>query len=377
MKILVISNMSRKEPHGSDNRTYGLVRSLPELGCEVLHICAIPPIQKDKIRYLQRRYYTDRSQTIRRYKNVKNIYRECKTFSPDVIYAHQLDNAFMAIPLKYLLNIPLGYDAHSSAYLELPTSSNIPFHKKLSIKIKEKIVLKTADKILAASSDLKDFLINRLNVPKEKIVIIKNGADISLFRPMEQNLKLKRKLGISPTDKIIVFTCPMSFPSNSIALEYLFDMVPMIERKFSNIKFLILGGGQQLKPPSRNVIYTGHINPNDMPLYLNLADVCISPYPPSAVCGGTRTKMCEYFACGKPVVSTLEGVRGFDDVMPDRDFLSASDSDDFINKLVSLLEDEEFSKELGKNARKAALRYSWSYWSRKVFDALRYVSFGC
>ena len=100
--------------------------------------------------------------------------------------------------------------------------------------------------------------------------------------------------------------------------------------RVKNVKFVIRRS--KIWIPSPNVIYTGFVQ--DLASYINLGDVCVAPYPPSAVCGGTRNKVADYFACGKPVVSTEEGMREFNDAVSDRDFLPASDSDDFVEKLL-------------------------------------------
>ena len=110
-----------------------------------------------------------------------------------------------------------------------------------------------------------------------------------------------------------------------------------------------------------------------MASYINLADVCVAPYPPSAVCGGTRNKVADYFACGKPVVSTEEGIRGFNDAVPNRDFLLAVDSDDFVNKIITVLNNENLSMKLSENARKFSLKYDWKSLSKGVLNILRQV----
>jgi glycosyltransferase involved in cell wall biosynthesis len=66
-------------------------------------------------------------------------------------------------------------------------------------------------------------------------------------------------------------------------------------------------------------------------------------------------------------------IRGFDDAVPNRDFLLAFDSDDFVDKLVSVLFDDELSKKLGENARKISLRYDWTNLSKEVFNVLESV----
>ena len=97
------------------------------------------------------------------------------------------------------------------------------------------------------------------------------------------------------------------------------------------------------------MIYTGYVK--DLPAYLNLADICIAPYPPQAVCGGTRDKVCEYLACGKPIVATKEAMRGFDDALPGEHYLLAADEHDFVAKLMDCIRYPKMAEQIGQNAQ--------------------------
>lgn len=368
MRICLISSVDMDRPYGSTVRPYYISKNLAEFGCEILHICTKPPEVKDEnIKYSLKKYYKNKLWIVRTCRDFFRMYKECKRFTPDVIYAHQLSNATRALPLKYLLRIPLVYDEHGSYVLK-------KYANKKHI-LWEKIIAKMANKLITVTSDVKKIFTEKHNIPQKKVKVIEDGVDPNLFRPLEKDNRLKEKVSIANHDKVIVFPCPTSAitikPANVIALKYFFELIPKIEERVENIKFVITGdGGPKLNPPSHNVIYTGFVQ--DMVAYLNLGDVCVAPYPQSSICGtsGAKNKVIEYFACGKPVVSTEEGIRGFDDAVPNRDFLLALDSDDFVNKLISLLSDEALSKRIGENARELALKYDWSILSKEVLKIL-------
>ena len=376
MKICLISSADMDKPYGSTTRPYYISKSLAEFGCEILHICTSPPEVKEQninIKYSLKKYYKNKLWIVRTCRDFFRMYKECKRFAPDIIYVHQISNAIKGLPLKYLLKKPFVFDAHGSSVLEMSMTSDISFYKSTLIKKQEEIILKAADKTIVVSNELKIFFIETFGISEEKIELIKNGVDTGTLKLGEPDIKIKKELNISDDDKVVVFTCPLSpinrRPTNIMGLKYLFELIPKIEERVENIKFVIVGdGGPKPDPPSPNVIYTGFVQ--DLASYINLADVCVAPYPPSAVCGGTRNKVADYFACGKPVVSTEEGMRGFDDAVPNRDFLLALDSEDFMEKLVTVLYDGNLSIKLGENARKLSLKYDWSSLSKKVFKTL-------
>jgi len=373
MRVCMISSVDMNTPYGSTTRPYYISKYLVESGCEILHICTKPPKNNENgIQYLHKKHHKKGFWVVRTTRDIFRMYRECKNFRPDILYVHQLSNALRALPLKYRLKIPFVFDAHSSIF-ELYAVPDRSFYTKKKFELQEKLVLNASDKVIAVSEELESFFLQYFHIPEEKIELIKNGVDTNILRPAEPDVKLKNELGISDDDKVIVFTCPRGFFSNDIALKYFFQMIPEIEERVKNVKFVIIGGGPKFEPPSPNVIYTGFVQ--DLASYINLGDVCVAPYPASAVCGGTRNKVADYFACGKPVVSTEEGMRGFNDAVPERDFLLASDSNDFVNKLITVLNNENLSIKLSENARKFSLKYDWRNLSKEVFRILESIAY--
>ena len=360
MKICLISSVDKDVMDGSTARPLNISENLAELGCEIMHICFELPKQIENIAHIIK--YDKSVNKAGKLINILKWYNEVKTFSPDVIYTHQLFNTTIAIPLKYLLKIPLVCDCHGSAALHAYPNKKIVFW--------EKMVLKTADKVIVAANDVKEVFTGCYGMPKDKIKTIENGTNTDLFKPTEKNNRLKEKYGLANQDRVVIFTCPRGLPANDLALRYFFDLVPIIESKIKYIKFVIIGGGPQLDPPSPNIIYTGFVQ--DLASFINLGDVCIAPYPASSVCGtaGAKNKIIEYFACGKPVISTEEGIRGFDDAVPDHDFILARDLNDFVDKFVTVLNDKKISTQLGENARKISLKYSWANLSKEVLKIL-------
>lgn len=370
MRICVISGADIEKFYGQTTRPYYISENLAKNGCSVLHICVNPPKQSDTLKYISIRYYNNKSRIVRKLRNFMRIYTECKNFFPNIIYAHQLGSAVISLVLHYLTKIPVVYDAHSSPFLEIDTCQNVSLYNKSKWKIQEKIVSKKSVKIISASKRTTDFLIGAYHVPKIKIHTIEVGVDCNQFTSDRIDPDIRSQLSISNIDKVVLFTCPRDASnfSNIMALEYLFKLILKIEQRRKNLKFLIAGGGEEIPPPSKNVIYTGFVD--NLAKYINIADVCIMPYPANAIAGGTRNKLIEYFACGKPVVSTTEGIKGFNDTIPNKHFLLADNSNEFINKMLLILDDNNLSETLGINARELALKYDWNDISLRVLEVL-------
>lgn len=371
-----------QSPYGASTRPYYISKYLSQFGNELMHIC-----DEDKpslsfwqekegrgIEYINKRRYNYNIKIIRKLRNAMHIYKKIKQFDPDIIYPHQLGNANISLWLNRLLNKKIIYDAHSSVLLEVsqaPTLFKIDTIKKF--KRMENNVLNKVDGIITVSNESKKYFIKHFNIPSNKIDIVKNGTETSIFKPKDKNKEILKKMGIPDNQNICVFTNPRGmFDQNDLALNYFFKLIPKIEKKNDNIKFLILGGGPEPEPPSKNVIYTGFVE--DLPTYINLADVCIAPFPPKAVCGGTRNKICDYLACGKPIISTEGGMRGFDDAIPGKHYLLGKDKKDFVDKLIYCLNNPDEAKKIGRDARELSKNYDWKVLAKKVEEILKRFS---
>lgn len=368
----MISN-TNELPYGASTRPYYISKYLSQFGNELMHICEVDKSsffwknnKNNSVRYVNKNYSNHKIKIIRKLRNATYLYKKIREFDPDLIYPHQLDNAEISLWLKKFSNKKIIYDAHASSFLEASRGPNIVKKAVLKkIKRRENKVLNRVDGIITVSNETKKFFVDCFNIPPNKIDIVKNGVETSNFKPGDKNKEILNKMKVPYDQKICVFTNPRgTFDQNDLALDYFFELIPDIERGIDNVKFLILGGGPEPDPPSKNVIYTGFVE--DLPTYINLADVCLAPFPPRAVCGGTRNKICEYFACGKPVISTEEGMKGFDDAIPEKHYLLGTDKDDFVDKLMYCLNNIEKAKKIGKNVRELSRNYDWKVLSEKV-----------
>jgi glycosyltransferase involved in cell wall biosynthesis len=367
MKACMLSIADIHQPYGSTTRPLFLAKHLAHHGVELIHICEKLSPAEGGPKIISRQDYVGKSEA----EVFRLLWEQCRQFSPDLIYSHQVYSARIGLRFSRLLKKPHVFDAHSSLAHELPTYTCLSLKEKFWRIACEAVRLRLSDKIIAPSSELKNYFVKKYHLRPNKIRIVKNGVETDIFRPTGPDVSLRENLGIPREATLILFTNPRlaTFPSNEMALRMLFELIPEIERRISRVRFLILGGGPELRGPSPNVIYTGYVQ--DLPAYLNLADVCIAPYPPQAVCGGTRNKICEYLACGKPLVATREAMRGFDDALPGEHFLLAEDEQDFVSKLEECIHCPEKAMQLGRNARKLSENYDWSRLATEVIEVFK------
>lgn len=362
MRVCMLSIADSAQPYGSTSRPKHIGSCLSRNGVDLIHICEnLVPNSKGP-RIISRQDYGDVSD-----RTIHHILlRQYLRFSPDLIYSHQLFCGRMGVRFSRRSRRAHIFDAHSSVKHELSTYTYVSLKQKFWSVVYEALVTKFAERIIVPSTELKNYFSKTYFVNPDKIRIVKNGVETDVFKPAYPDNFLRKSLGIPQDATVIVFTNPRlpSFPSNEMALQMMFRLVPEIERRLPNVKFVILGGGPQFSGPSSHIIYTGFVR--DLPTYLNLADVCVAPYPSQAVCGGTRNKICEYMACGKPIVATKEAMIGFDDAVPGKHFLLANDEKDFVDKVEKCIFQPDMARQLGGNARVLSGRYDWRESAAKI-----------
>ena len=159
----------------------------------------------------------------------------------------------------------------------------------------------------------------------------------------------------TPSSKTLLFIGTYSYDPNVAAVEYLIsDIWSLIHRRLPDAKLLIVGNNQERIPSfGRNlagVVFTGFVE-NLSKLYDEIRVVCC----PILSGGGTRLKIIEAAAHGKPVVSTRIGAEGLDFKIGEEIVLE-DDPVRFAEACIELLSDATRSKKLGIAARETAMR---------------------
>jgi glycosyltransferase involved in cell wall biosynthesis len=199
-----------------------------------------------------------------------------------------------------------------------------------------------------------------LNV--EHLKVIPNGVDTVMMTPREDP-------GIPG---YLLFTGMMSYEPNVEAVRYFVaDILPLIQAEVPNATFHIAGANPtpEVKALASDSVFIHGFVP-DMRPYFYQASVVVVPLLHG---GGTRLKILDAAACGKPIVSTPLGAEGLD-FLHGRDIICASSVPAFVESVVRLLSDSRRQDELSRWARRAAEVYDWSKIARGFCDVVTGVA---
>jgi len=288
----------------------------------------------------------------------------------DIIYARDFPAAIIALLPRLLFRRKLVLEMNGIAHEEQRLRSESIFSRMFSFGIRkvEKIAPKYSDRIVCVTTQIASYLIGNFNCQPEKVKVISNGVNTEKFRPiLDVSLigNLKSRLGIARDEQVVAFVGNLA-PWQGV--EYLIDAAPMLLRKNQRIRFLIIGGGllkDELMAKAKRLgisnhfVFTGMVDHEEIPLYINLADICVLPKR-TLMSGYSPIKLYEYMACGKPVVaSRVEGLAFLEEEGAGQ-LVEPENVDDLEKALDDLLQDPGKRARMGRTGLKiAGEKYSW------------------
>jgi sugar transferase (PEP-CTERM/EpsH1 system associated) len=211
-----------------------------------------------------------------------------------------------------------------------------------------------ADHVLTVSDDDRECFLKFL--PQEKVTTVPTGVDLEYFQP-----------GAAVENSSLVFTGSMDWIPNEDAICYFAaEVLPLVQKRLPQVTLSVVG-----RKPTRKLLALGNNNPairvtgtvTDIRPYVHDASVYVVPL---RIGGGTRIKIFEAMAMGKPVVSTTIGAEGLP-VEQGKDILLADTPDAFAARTIELLTQPLMRKRIGGAARTLVeSRYGW----RSVTDVI-------
>jgi glycosyltransferase involved in cell wall biosynthesis len=180
--------------------------------------------------------------------------------------------------------------------------------------------------------------------------VIPNAVDLDYFSP--------RPGDPSPDGRTVLFFGAINYFPNVDGIRYLAGEIwPRIATRHPGARLEIIGQHPTseilaLQGPSVDVL--GKVD--DLRPYLARAAVSVVPL---RIGGGTRLKVLEAMAMGRPVVSTSIGAEGIE-AEPGRHLLLADDAEGFASAVSRILDQAQVGARLGREGRALVeRRYSW------------------
>jgi glycosyltransferase involved in cell wall biosynthesis len=267
----------------------------------------------------------------------------------------QVESSQMAIT-RSASGIPFVLDEHNIEYLLLrrlaevetsPDRKAFGYIEAAKVRWEEVKSWRQCDGAVFTSQA--DLDVMRAPFPEKPACVVPNGVDDEYFRPSDDE----------PEASTVVFTGSINYRPNTDAVAYFIkEVMPQLLRLKPSAKFVVVGQGvpdSLLRMAGANVEFIGAVP--DVRPYVARAGVVIAPL---RVGSGTRLKILEALAMGKPVVTTTIGCEGLS-VVDGEHLVVADDPQPFAEAVARLISDRKLAMELGRSGRALIERdYSWS-----------------
>lgn len=296
---------------------------------------------------------------------LSGLKKEIEKIKPDLVISHGMHdfNAIRASLYKKKLGYKLIIDDHSHMSQEKKGLVGFIYYKIFRI-LPNKIILKCADKLVATTPDVLEYLTKLYKLPKEKIEIIPLAADSEKFK-YNKNLSnnFRKKHNISEKNVVITYTGKINKlkgPHNIfLAMDKIKDKLkyPVTLLFVGNIdkeyKDIFTNNKKKFNSKKITAIQIPAVSNSELVSVYSATDIAVWPRQASL-------SMIEAMSCDVPIICC--------------DFLSercknnngiAVKEDDIIElseALKELINNKKKRKEFGKNARELVDKeYSWKF----------------
>lgn len=212
-------------------------------------------------------------------------------FSPDAICAHfLLPSGHAALQLARILKKPVFCFLGESDITNHETKFN---YKQIQALFRQ------FDLLIPNSYSIAEILTERYQINTNSIKVIPNGVNKNVFSPRDQNY-CREKLGYDSRKKIIIFVgsfIERKGPLRALAACNMLNPKPQM---------IFIGEGDQV-PEDENILFRGSLPQEELPFYLNAADVFLLPTSTE----GMPNAILEAMSCNLPIVTSPIPVNRF------------------------------------------------------------------
>ncbi|MFA6594546.1 MAG: glycosyltransferase family 1 protein [Candidatus Buchananbacteria bacterium] len=357
MKILIDARLYGTKHAGIGRYTQELIKNLE-----------VADTQNKYVILLQRQNYDEyrpRNPNFKKYRADFRVYGFFEQILlPFLIYSHRPDLVHFThfnVPLfffgRYLVTI---HDLIVSHYPSSRATTRHPLLYKFKLMAYRLVVSRAArraQKIIAVSRYAQKDIARLLKIKPEKISVIYESADLPRESAIDQAELLKR---LNVTGDYLLYV-GSAYPHKN--LEKLIEAFPIVLKQYPDLKLVLAGKktffyqrlGEGIKEEFRNkIILTGYLTDQELAGLYAKAKLYVFP----SLMEGFGLPPLEAQSYGLPVVSAdsscLPEILGDSAV-----YFNPEDVKDMAEKIISVLADSNWQRQLADKGRENIKRFSW------------------
>ena len=278
----------------------------------------------------------------------------------DVIHAHDWLVAYAAKTLKESYGIPLVSTIHAT---EAGRNSGIHNPEQKYVNDTEWMLTYESSEVIVNSKFMKNDLQRLFGLPYEKINVVPNGINTTVYNGLEKDYDFRRKYAMD-NEKIILFMGRLVYEKG---VQHLISAMPKILEGYHDAKLIIAGKGgmtDQLKAQVEamglgdKVYFTGYLNAKQVSKMYKCADISVFPstYEPfgivalEAMLAGVPTVVSDVGGLNEIVEHRVDGMKSY-----------AGNPNSLADSILELLVNPELCDKITKKAKqKVKNEYNWA-----------------
>ncbi len=296
----------------------------------------------------------------------------------DAVHSHE-EGSFIGVVLASLLGVPHLYDMHSSLPQQL---TNFSFSRSRTLKCffswMERFVIRRSKVVVVICPHLEE-IVRRIE-PSVPAVLIENAPGSGDAPSAGTGSRVRAELGLGNGTPLVLYTGTFE-PYQG--LDLLFDAARHVTAARPDARFVLAGGRPDQIEAARAqaraasieaaVIFAGQRPAEEIPLFLDAADVLVSPRSTGT---NTPLKIYQYLRAGRPIVATrlLTHTQVLDDEVA---ILTPATPEGLAGGILAALADPARARAVGDRARLLAeTKYSYEAYLSRTRQACAYLTNG-
>lgn len=276
-------------------------------------------------------------------RTIMALYRLMKARNIHVVRAHKYSSSLYGRIAAWLAHVPVVITSVHGNYRKDLRSER---------RIANKLLAGITDRIIAMSESIRQDILKYDNIDPAKVLVLRNGVDTDLFRPMGAAGGIREELALKDNETVIGFVGRL-VPAKG--LQYFIGAFESVKTEIGQVKLLIVGDGQLMGPLkmmahdkglSNDIMFLGERT--DIPQLLGVMDIFVMP----SIAEGLPNALLEAMAAARPVLVTCAG--GMGEIIQDGVnglVVPVGDTAALSGGLRKLMEDRSFAQALGAAAR--------------------------
>ena len=294
----------------------------------------------------------------------------------DAVHSHE-EGSYIGVPIAAALGVPHLYDMHSSLPQQL---TNFAFSRsRVLARVftwMERFVVRRSRVVVVICPHLQDVV--RAIEPGVPAVLIENAPGSGDTPVAGSGGRIRAEFGLAADAPIVLYTGTFEAYQG---LDLLFAAAKHVVAKRPDARFVLAGGRPEQIAAARalteraglgaSVIFAGQRPAEEIPLFLDAADVLVSP---RSIGTNTPLKIYQYLRSGRPIVATrlLTHTQVLTDEVA---ILTTATPEGFASGILVALTDPDRARAVGDSARELAeTKYSYETYLTRTRQACAHLT---